>query len=144
MGQIKFTIALVLIGLFTVAVLGFAINFAVDNTVYVDIANDSEISDLYTRTGGNLSNFAGNSEESYQSIAESTLDQGDITTLSGGQFKITPVSAMGLAKNVLRTGYIKIFGRGSGFGIFITTFIALLVFIAGMLIWRIVWGRQVD
>ncbi len=62
MGQIQLTTSLILIGLFTVAIIGFTVNFALDNNSPVDISNDPELSSLNSQTKGNLSQF-GRSEE---------------------------------------------------------------------------------
>ncbi len=144
MGQIQFTISLIMIGLFTVAIIGFAIEFANDNEVFVDISSDAEVSSLYTGSKSELSGFSNGSETSYASIINSTIASGDETTVSGGQFKITPVTAMAITTGILRTGYVKIFGTGSGFGIFITSFLAILLFIMGLLIWKTWAGRIPD
>lgn len=142
MGQIQFTIALVMIGLFSVAVIGFATNFANDNSVAVDISDDSALSSLYTKQTGNLTQFGNDTQATYSSIANSTISAGDETTRSGGQFKITPVTAITFATSILYTGYTKIFGSDSGFAIFITTFLGLIVFIMGLYIWKTWAGRN--
>lgn len=144
MGQIQFTISLIMIGLFTVAVIGFAISFATDNNAPVNIADDPEISGLYTDTKSSVSDFRESSESSYASIINSTIESGDETTASGGQFKITPVNSLAVARVIMKTGYTKIFGTDSGFGIFLTTFFAILLFIIGLLIWKTWAGRTPD
>ena len=144
MGQIQLTVALVMIGLFTVALIGFAMNFASDNDAVVDLADDPELSSLYTRAEGNLSGFDEGAESSYASIVETTIDPAGQTTAAGGQFAITPVNVIGIVKNIIKVGYIKIFGTGSGFGIFLTTCLGLLVFIIGLYIWKTWAGRNPD
>lgn len=144
MGQIKFTISLVLIGLFTVAIIGFALNFASDNNSPVSLANDPELSSLYTSSSKNLSGFSEGAEGTYSSIVDTTIETGGQTTVSGGQFAITPYNILGIAKNIIKVGYIKIFGTGSGFGIFLTTFFAVLVFMIGLYIWKTWAGRMPD
>ena len=62
-GQIGWTISLVMIGLFAIAIIGFAINFASDNNSPVDIADDTEISNLYSDTKTDVSNFDAGSED---------------------------------------------------------------------------------
>jgi len=144
MGQIGFTISLVLIGLFMVAIVGFALSFADNNTVYVDLEDDTEISELYTGQRGNITQFHSDTESTYESIINSTIASGDETTVSGGQFKITPVTAVAVSTNILRVGYEKIFGSGSGFGIFLTSFLALILFVMGLFIWKTWAGRNPD
>lgn len=143
MGQIQFTTSLVLIALFTIAIVGFAVNFAIDNNAVIDISDDAQISSLDSNVQSNLSNFREGSQDTYQSIVESSIESGQ-TTPSGGQFAVTPISAIGSVKNILQVGYIKIFGSGSGFGIFLASFLALLGFIFGMYIWKTWAGRLPD
>jgi|SRR3990167_218873 len=141
---INWTVALVIIGLFTVAIIGFAINFASDNDSAIDISDDSQISGLYTTTRGNLSNFREKSEDTYTTIINSTIEAGDETSTSGAQFKITPATAIAVVVNILNVGYIKIFGTSSGFGIFITSFLALITFIFAFLLIKAWLGRSPD
>jgi hypothetical protein len=141
MGQIQLTIALVMIGLFSVALIGFGVNFAADNDAAISLSDDPEISNLDTNIQGNLSSFRSGSESTYQSIVESSIDEGE-TTPSGGQFAITPVNAISTVSNILKTGYLKIFGTGSGFGIFITAFLGLIGFIMGLYLWKTWAGRN--
>ena len=142
-GQIQFTIALVMIGLFTIAVISFGVGFGNDNNSKINIDDDPELVLLSTNVEGNVSDFRGDSQSTYQSIVESAIDEGE-TTPSGGQFAITTVSSVGATKNILKIGYTKIFGTGGGFGIFITTFIAVLFFLLGMYLWKTWAGRIPD
>lgn len=145
-GQIGWTISLVSIGLFVVAILGFAINFSTDNNSPISIANDPELSNLYTQTGGNLSGFGEGAQDTYGSIINSTISPNSAsgTTATSGQFAITPTNTIGVTRNILKVGYSKIFGNDSGFGIFLTTFLGLIVFITGLLIWKTWAGRTPD
>ncbi len=139
-GQIQFITAMVMIGLFSIALIGFGIGFAVDNNSPVSIVDDPEISVLFTETKGNISNFATDSQSQYSSIIETTIAPGSQTPQSVGSFAITPVNALGVVKNIVGVGYIKIFGTGSGFGIFFTSFISLLVFILGLYLYKTLRG----
>lgn len=141
MGQIQFTISLVMIALFAVALIGFAVNFASDNNSAVDISDDAQLTSLDTEIKSNLSTFRGGSESTYQSIVESSIETGE-TTPSGGQFAITPLTVVGTVKNILQVGYVKIFGSGSGFGIFLTTLLAMIGFIFGLYLWKTWAGRN--
>jgi len=140
MGQIQLTTSLVLIGLFSIAVIAFAIGFANDNNTTISIADDTEISGLNSLTTGNLSGFDDNSESQYQSIIETTIAPGSGTAPSVGPFAITPLNAIGVVKNILQVGYTKIFGTGSGFGIFLTTFMAMIIFMVGLYVYKTLRG----
>lgn len=146
MGQIQWTISLVMIGLFIVAILGFALNFAVDNNSPVNIADDPELSGAYTNTTGHLVGFNTGSEDTYNSTISSSISPTSAsgTTATAGQFAITSSDIIGVAKNTISIGYSKIFGSGNGFGIFITTFLGLIVFITALYLWKTWGGRSPD
>ena len=103
MGQIQFTTSLIMIGLFTIAIIGFATNFAIDNNSEVSVLDDPEFSTLNNSVSTNVGSFRGASESTYQSIIESSIEQAD-TTPSGGQFAITPTSSVAVTKNILEVG----------------------------------------
>ena len=73
MGQIQTTISLVLIALFGVAIVGFAINFASDNNAPVSILDDSEMSGIYDDGEDSLKDFREDSEDTYESIIEKSF-----------------------------------------------------------------------
>ena len=134
MGINQTTIAFTMIALFTIAILGFVIQFATDNSSAVDISDDSQMVSLYTNVDANISSFDVGAESTYNSIIETTVEPGSDVIQSAAPFAITPGSLLGVIGNILQVGYIKIFGTGSGFGIFITTFIGLMVFLIAMFV----------
>lgn len=143
MSQIQWTISLVLIGLFTIAIIDFATHFATDNNSVVDIADDPEISSLSTSTGAEVAGYNTKAGTTYSSIMNSSIATSGSTT-GGGQFELTSSNTVGVVRNIIEVGYMKIFGSGNGFGIFITTFLGLIVFITVLLIWKTWAGRMPD
>ena len=141
MGQISFTISLIMIGLFTIAIISFAINFAVDNDAAVSISDDPELMELYSDSGGDLSDLREDAESTYTSILETTIEPGSESPQSSAPFAITSTNTLGTTKNILKVGYTKIFGTGSGFGVFITTLIGTIVFIFGLYIYKTLRGN---
>ena len=139
MGQIQLWGSILMIGLFAFALISFGMNFGADNNAPINIANDPEISKLYDQTDGNLSAFGDASEGQYESIIETTTTSGG-TAPTSGPFAVTTPSSISVVKNVLKTGYIKIFGTGSGFGIFLTTLISFLGFMMGLYIYKTLRG----
>ena len=113
---------------------------SLDSNSPVSIANDPEISGLLTQTTGNVSVLRGDSERAYKSIIKTTIKPGSQTAQSIGPFAITPTNSLNIIKNILKVGYVKIFGSGSGFGIFITTFISILVFMFGLFLYKTLRG----
>jgi len=144
--QIQWTISLVMIGLFTIAIIGFAINFAADNSSPVDLADDPELSGLNIDTKTNIEGFDTGAENTYASIVNSSISptSSSGTTATAGQFAITPVNVIGTVNNILKVGWSKIFGSDSGFEIFLTTFLGMILFITGLYIWKTWAGRSPD
>jgi len=140
MGTIKLAGSLIMIGLFTMAVLGFAISFASDNNSAVSISDDAEMVSLYSKTKNNVSAFQDDAENTYKSIIDSTVEPGAGTTTSTGPFSVTPVNMVGTVKNILTVGYVKIFGTGGGFGIFLSSLVAFIVFIFGLYAYKTLRG----
>lgn len=139
-GQIQLTVALVLIALFTVAIISFASKFAEDNNVAVDIREDPELSTLNANAQGNISGFNAGTENQYQSIIETTIAPGSDYAQSVGPFAVTPTNAVGTTSNIIKVGYIKIFGSGNGYGIFLTALISIIVFMLGLYLYKTLRG----
>lgn len=125
--QINLTISLVMLALFTTAIISFAIGFAEDNNAEVDISKDPAISNL--NIASNLDTFKDDSEDTYSSISDSTIEPGSDVIKSTGSFTITWKNVFGVTKNIVDVGYKKIFGSGGGFGVFFTTLIGMIIFI---------------
>jgi len=140
-GQIQLVISMVLIGLFSIAIIGFAIQFAVDNNAAIDISDDAEISNLFDNSKSNISGFGNSSEDTYSSILNTTVEPGSQTVPSTAPFAITPFNALGIVKSILFVTYGKIFGTGAGFGIFLTAFVGVIVFMLGLLIYKTLRGN---
>ena len=143
MGLQQLTISMVLIGLFSIAIIGFAVNFASDNSTSISLSDDDLMSSLDTNIQSDINTLPSSAESTYQSIVESSIDEGE-TTPSGGQFTITPVNSLSVVKNIIEVGYIKIFGSGSGFGIFLSSFIAILSILFGFYVWKAWAGRSTE
>ena len=151
---IALTISLVMVTLFTIAIIGFSINFASDNDSVVDITQDPELSALSTQTTSGISTFKDEAEGTYTSIIDTTIEPGSDVAQSTGPFAITPGNVMGVTKNIIYLPYKKIFGGDvnytfteinpegdNGFKIFFTTFTAFLIFISGLLIYKTLRGN---
>jgi len=127
--QISLTISIIMITLFSIAIIGFSISFANDNDATMSVADDPEMSSLYTGTKTNLSQFKGESEDTYQSILETTVEPGSDVIPSAAPFAITISGLIGVFTNILTLPLRVIFGGwGSPFGIFFTVLISILSF----------------
>jgi len=142
MGQLKFTISIVMIALFSIAILGFAVQFASDNGTTESIANEP-ISNLQTNTESSMLEFRPVTEDSYKSIVDASVTKGD-TLESGGTFALTIPTAITTVTNILDVGWTEIGGGDPNFAIFFTTFTALMVFIAFMYFAKTWLGRNPD
>ncbi len=140
MAQLQLTIALVLTGLFAIAIIGFAINFAIDNDAPVDISNDPDITSLYSQQRGNLSGQSSDSESQYQSILETTIAPESGSATSTGSFAKT-WNILGAAKNTINSIDKKIFGNNSGLMIFTNAIIGMLVFMIGLFLYKTLRGQ---
>lgn len=140
--QLRLTYSLIFIALFSIAIVSFAINFANDNNSAINLGDDPELNLLETNINSNLSGFRGSSQNTYQSIINSAVAEGSETTQTGGQFAITPLNVIPIVSNIIKVGYIKIFGSSNGFSIFMTTFIALLTMTMAFIIIKSWIGRS--
>lgn len=144
MGQIKFTISLILIALFSIAVIGFATNFGVDNNARVQIANDSIHSSIKDSSEGDINIFYGDMNTSMEAMYKSTISSQTEATEGGTSFKVGVGNALSMAKETTTTAFHHIFGEDSGFGVFLTAFISVLGFISIMYIYKTWAGRNPD
>ena len=138
---IALTASLIMIALFSIAIIAFSISFANDNSAVISIVDDPELSELSTDTSSGISTFKDEAEGTYSSILETTVEPGSDVIQSAGPFAITVGNIVGITKNIVYLPYKKIFGSGSGFGIFFTTFMAFLAFIIGLLIYKALRGN---
>ena len=140
MGQIKTTISLIMIALFSVAIVGFAVNVASDNDAPVNLANDDGVMSFYSNQKGNLTSLKQDTEDTRQSIIETSVSPESGSAQSIAPFTITNKNALSLAKNVVKIGYSKIFGNNEGFKYFVNTLIAILVFMMGLYAYKTLRG----
>ena len=139
--QITLTMSLIFVALFTVAIFGFAIGFANDNDAVMSISDDAEISDFYSKTGTNLSTLKDNSEGTYASIIDTTVEPGSAIAQSAAPFAVGVSETVGIGKNIIKLPYQKIFGSGSGFGIFFTIFGAIILYLFGLFLYKTLRGN---
>lgn len=138
--QFRLTVSFVMIALFSIAIIGFSIGFTTDNDAVVSIADDSELSALNSNTRANLSTFKDGGESTYESILETTVEPGSDVSQSTAPFAITAGNLLGTMTNIVYLPYKKIFGSGSGFGIFFTTFVGFMVLLFGIILYKTLRG----
>lgn len=134
MGLLKLTGGLMLVTLFSIALITFAVNFADDNETDVNLADDPNMSRFQASEDSQIDEFYANASVSLTAMQESTIDTQTDTTEGGTQHKVTVGTSLEMASRVLRLVYEKVFGTSSGFGVFFTALIAFLFFAIGALV----------
>jgi len=144
MGQIKFMTSIVLIALFSIAIITFAINFAVDNDSRINIQNDSNFVGIRTQVSSNATQFYTDVKTSSDALQNSTVSSQIEATEGGTSFKVGPGTALAMAFSVLTGGFTEIFGAGNEFEVFLTALISVLGLISFMYIYKTWAGRNPD
>ena len=119
MGSIKFAANIIMISLFTIAIITFATNFGVDNNSAVRLDNDSSFESIRSDMSLEVANQKIDANSSSKSFSTSTILPGDDTHATGGQFKIGIGTSLKMINNALVIPFNKIFGKDIGFGIFL-------------------------
>lgn len=143
-GTINVIVSLMLITLFSIAVIGFASNWGEDNNAAVSIIDDVQISNLYNNAQDNATEFRGDSQSTYSSIVNSSIEAGSQTTPTGGQFAITTEGAVKTTFAIFLLTYINIFGGNPQFAIFVTVAGGLILFIIALYFWKTWRSGQPD
>jgi len=136
MGQIKLTTNIIMVALFSLAILVFAINFASDNNSEVSLADDSDFVSIKDNLISEVGSFKDSVNSSSSSFMTTTLEQGDQSGSTGGQFKVSLSNLKDIAVFTAKGSFEKIFGQDTSFGIFFATLSAILIFIAALYAWK--------
>ena len=139
--QITLTLSLIMIALFSIAIIGFAVGFANDTGAAVSVSDDSEVNSFYEDTRTSASNIKDTSEGTYASIIDTTVEPGSDVAQSAAPFAVSVTNVVGVGKNVILVPYKKIFGSGSGFGIFFTIFGGVILFLFGLYLYKTLRGN---
>jgi len=144
MGFIKYTTALMLVALFSIALVTFAINFASDNSASIDLSDDDDLSGMKDNIKSEVETFHANTETAGQAYAESTISSQTEASEGGTQFKVTPWNSLSMAREAVSSGWKKIFGEGAGFAVIFTGLVAILGFMMIMYAYKAWVGRNPD
>jgi hypothetical protein len=144
MGFIKILTSLGFLTIFTLAIVSYMVGFANDNEVSVDLSQDTELTNIQTGTESYLLTYGTTINESSLAEAQASIESGDETLESGGIFKNNPKPIFDASKNIIKSGYKKIFGSDENFAIVMTTLTSFLVLIIGLYIWKIWKGGDPD
>lgn len=144
MGHLKFVISLIMITLFSMALIGFGINFARDNNADITISEDALFNNTKDALGGNVTVFYGDINTSSQALAEATISTQTEASEGGTTIKVGPKTALQTTIIVIKNSFERIFGSDSEFSIFFTGFITILSFMGIMYIAKAWFGRTPD
>lgn len=144
MGLNKFLISVLMIGLFSIAILTFALNFGSDNQAGVLLSDDDDYVTLNDQLKGNATQFRLDVNTSTDALVDSSLESGDEVTRTGGQFKVGMGTMMSMTYSVLKNSWKKIFGSDNNFEIILVSLISILGLIFINYIIKAWWGKNPD
>jgi len=126
---------IVMIVLFTIAIIGFSLGFASDNNAAISIADDSSgLEDLDADLRASASSLEENSEETHSLMKDTTIEPGSDVIKSPSVFILTFPALIDSLENIFKVGFGTIFGFGGVFGIFFTVMMAM---IGILLVWYV-------
>ena len=144
MGQIKFITSMMLITLFTIAIVSYTINFGDDNDAVVKLGDDSEFGTLKSSLDSDILTYTTTTNQSATSIFQNKIESQEVTTTTGNTIQQIG-SIFSSFKTILGTITNKLLGgKGSEFGVIMTGFIALMSIIGILLAWKTWIGRNPD
>jgi hypothetical protein len=129
MGFVNYSISLLLIAVFIIAMLTFAVNFGTDNNTNVNLGSDEDYNTINTQLKNNLSEFYTGTGVASESFQKSTISSTTDATEGGTQFKVTPWTSLAMVKTSLEAGWNRIFGKYSEFAVVLTALISALTFV---------------
>ena len=83
MGQIKFITSMMLITLFTIAIVTYTINFGNDNDAVIKLGDDSEFSSLKSNLDSDVVTYKTTTNQSAKSIFQTKIESQEVTTTTG-------------------------------------------------------------
>lgn len=131
----------VMITIFVIAIVTFAVQFAIDNDSDISLGNDNRFTSLNSTLRANVTNMKADADVSQEVLMKTSLASGDAEISgSGGQFKIGPFGAMAMTVSSLTAGFNLIFG--SEFNFILVMFVALFTFLIGYYVIKAWLGRD--
>lgn len=144
MGFAKYTATIMMVALFTIAILTFAVNFGIDNDSSINIADDGDYSSIRSRLSDDVEVFYENVNVSNNAFQTSTISSQTEASEGGTQFKVTPTTSLSMAKRGITAGWTKIFGSGNEFSVVFTALISMLGFLMALYAYKAWVGRNPD
>ena len=133
-----------LIALFSIALITFAVNFANDNESEISLADDDSFVSVKDDVESEVDIFYEGVNTSNTAFQKSTISSQTEASEGGTQFKVTPTTSVAMATKSLSAGWKSIFGEDSGFGIFFTALVSMVSFIMILYAYKSWVGRNPD
>jgi len=126
MGQIKLVTSTIIIALFTLAIISFAVNFGLDNGTSINLQDDPDFPSTKNNVNDEIDDFYLNINISSDAMAQSTIASQSEATEGGTAFKVSTRNSVSVATKVVKSSFQKIFGSDSQFSILYTAIISIL------------------
>jgi len=140
MGTIQLVGSIVMIAMFSIMIVAFGIQFAVDNSPSVSIADDNETMNFYSSQKNNITGLKSSSSDEYKSIIETTIPEGSDYPQSMAAFSKSDDSAKAVTENVITLIRTKLFGNDPTVNYVITAAMGFLVLVLGLYVYKTIRG----
>jgi hypothetical protein len=131
----------VFIAIFAIAIVTFAVSFAIDNDSDISLAEDSRYGALSTGLQSDIDSLQADAETSNSILQKTSLASGDQEIAgSGGQFKVGPYGAIKMTIKSFTTSFNTLFGPE--FNFILIAFVSLLTFLIGYYIIKAWLGKD--
>lgn len=136
MGLLNTGSSILLIAIFSLAIITFAISFAQNNTTSISIADDSQMSGIYTNMSGSLQNTSSASQSQSTSLVNTTIQEGSDYPKSLGAFTITGSDYYQVFLNIVPVGMKRIFGDNAFINYVVTGVLGFAVVALALYAWK--------
>jgi hypothetical protein len=131
----------VFIAIFAIAIVTFAVSFAIDNDSDISLAEDSRYGALSTGLQSDIDSLQADAETSNSILQKTSLASGDQEIAgSGGQFKVGPYGAIKMTIKSFTTSFNTLFGPE--FNFILIAYVSLLTFLIGYYIIKAWLGKD--
>jgi len=144
MGFKGFGIGLLLIFIFSFAFITYAVDFASNNDAIINIGNDSDISSFKSTAESQMIVYAGESNDSLESFADTKPTDTDELSVTKGIFSGTFTKPLNVFKIIFSLIKSKVFGNNPAFGIIFSAILTTVVIIMLAYLWKLVKGGNPD
>jgi hypothetical protein len=144
MGEIKFITGLVMLALFTIAVISYSVGFGLDNDAVININQDAEVNAMNVSMDTSMNDFRRDTDNASLGFFSTSLNAGDDTTRSGGQFKLGFKSLKDSLGSITSATKNTLFGGSPYFAVVLTTLVSLMIYIGFRYIWKTWKGGNPD